>query len=247
MRFIGWILAELPRAVVGNDRIEEVLREPGHGGAAAAPGRAAGRPLGCDVQDLAARTTRHAGPRRRDLEVAPRSRWRSSGTTGVGKSTLTQLLVRLDDPDEGEVLIGGVDLREVDPVALRASVPWCSRRASCSPTAVERTSPWTPAPMTTIVRAAKIAAGDRFIRALPKGYDTIVGERGLSLSGGRATAGGAGAGVGAQATGADPGRRDQRGGPLDRGRDPGRHCAANSRRRSSWSPTACPRSGWPTG
>ncbi len=56
------------------------------------------------------------------FEVAPDESVAIVGPTGVGKSTLTQLLVRLVDPDEGEVQIGGVDLREVDRASLRSSV-----------------------------------------------------------------------------------------------------------------------------
>ena len=107
------------------------------------------------------------------------------GPTGVGKSTLTQLMVRLVDPDTGHVEIGGVDLREVDVASLRASVAVVFQESFLfADTVRSNIALDSGADDDEVIRAAKIAACDRFIRALPKGYDTIVGERGLSLSGG---------------------------------------------------------------
>ncbi len=186
MRFIGWILAELPRAVVGYDRIEEVLREP----VTVTPPRD-GTPLPEGPLDLHVHDLRleyeASSPVLEGVtfEVAAGESVAIVGPTGVGKSTLTQLMVRLVDPDTGHVEIGGVDLREVDVDSLRASVAVVFQESFLFAESVRSNIALdSGAGEDEVMRAATIAACDRFIRALPKGYDTVVGERGLTLSGG---------------------------------------------------------------
>jgi ABC-type multidrug transport system fused ATPase/permease subunit len=119
------------------------------------------------------------------FEVAPRETVAIVGPTGVGKSTLTQLLVRLADPDGGRVLVGGVDLREADPASLRRSVAIVFQESFLFATSVrENIELDSEAGEGGVVRAAMISSADRFVRALPDGYDTVVGERGYTLSGG---------------------------------------------------------------
>ncbi|HEY5861181.1 MAG TPA: ABC transporter ATP-binding protein, partial [Actinomycetota bacterium] len=180
MRFIGWILAELPRAVVGYDRIEEVLREP----VTVTPPRE-GIPLPDGPLDLHVHELRleyeASSPVLEGVtfEVAAGESVAIVGQTGVGKSTLTQLMVRLVDPDTGHVEIGGVDLREVDVDSLRASVAVVFQESFLFAESVRSNIALdSGAGEDAVVRAATIAACDRFIRALPRGYDTIVGERG---------------------------------------------------------------------
>jgi ABC-type multidrug transport system fused ATPase/permease subunit len=186
MRFIGWILAELPRAVVGYDRLEEVFREP----VTVAPARQ-GKPLpvgplGLRVHDLHLLYEQQSPVLEGvSFEVAPGESVAIVGPTGVGKSTLTQLMVRLVDPDEGHVEIGGVDLREVDVASLRSAVAVVFQDSFLFAESVRSNIALdSGATDAQVEHAATIAACDRFIRALPKGYDTIVGERGLTLSGG---------------------------------------------------------------
>ena len=186
MRFIGWILAELPRAVVGHDRLEEVFREP----VTVTPVREGTRlpdgPLGLHVHEL------HLLYEQRSpvlegvsFEVDPGEAVAIVGPTGVGKSTLTQLMVRLVDPDEGHVEIGGIDLRQVDLASLRSSVAVVFQESFLFAESVRSNIALdSGATSEQVEHAAVIASCDRFIRALPQGYDTIVGERGLSLSGG---------------------------------------------------------------
>jgi ABC-type multidrug transport system fused ATPase/permease subunit len=107
------------------------------------------------------------------------------GPTGVGKSTLSHLLVRLADPDAGSVHIGGVDLREVDPASLRRSVSIVFQESFLFAASVrENIELDSGASAEVVERAAALAQADRFVRALPDGYDTVVGERGHTLSGG---------------------------------------------------------------
>jgi ATP-binding cassette, subfamily B, bacterial len=186
MRFIGWILAELPRAVVGYDRLEEVFAEP----VTVTPPRQGmplpDGPLGLHVHDLHLLYEQQSPVLEGvTFEVAPGESVAIVGPTGVGKSSLTQLMVRLVDPDEGHVEIGGVDLREVGVASLRSSVAVVFQESFLFAESVRSNIALdSGATDDEVVRAAEIASCDRFIRALPRGYDTIVGERGLTLSGG---------------------------------------------------------------
>ena len=100
-------------------------------------------------------------------------------------TTLTYLFVRLVDPDEGHVEIGGVDLRDVDVASLRSAVAVVFQDSFLFAESVRSNIALdSGATDEEVVHAATIAACGRFIRALPQGYDTIVGERGLTLSGG---------------------------------------------------------------
>jgi ABC-type multidrug transport system fused ATPase/permease subunit len=107
------------------------------------------------------------------------------GSTGGGKSTLAQLLVRLDDPKSGEILLGGVNLRHVDPISLRRHVSLVFQESFLfANTVAENIVLDSGADRDEVESAAAIAQADRFIRTLPKGFDTILGERGYTLSGG---------------------------------------------------------------
>jgi ATP-binding cassette subfamily B protein len=186
MRFIGWILAELPRAVVGYARLEDVFRTDPTMSPPADPQALPAGPLGLDVVDV-----RHLydGVPVLDgvtFEVRPMESVAIVGPTGVGKSTLAQLLVRLADPDEGRVLVGDVDVRDADVAALRHDVSIVFQESFLFATSVrENIALDVGVDDGDVVRAAMIASADRFIRELPLGYDTVVGERGYTLSGGQ--------------------------------------------------------------
>ena len=185
MRFIGWILAELPRAVVGWDRLQTVFEEQVTVNPPVAPRPLPEGPLGVEVRGVRRRYEDQTVLDDVTFEVAPSESVAIVGQTGVGKSTLSQLLVRLADPDEGSVTIGGVDLREADPASLRRSAAIVFQESFLFSTNVrENIALDADATDDDIEAAAKIASADRFIRALPDGYDTVVGERGHTLSGG---------------------------------------------------------------
>jgi ATP-binding cassette subfamily B protein len=185
MRFIGWVLSDLPRAVVGRDRLEEVFTEPVVlEPAAMAQGLPSG-PLGLSVDGV---TFIYDGAPVLDgvaFEVRPKESVAIVGPTGAGKSTLTHLLVRLDDPDYGAVRIGGVDLRHTDVEDLRRGAAIVFQESFLFAASVRQNiSLDLDVDDERVRRAARLARADGFISRLPDGYDTVVGERGYTLSGG---------------------------------------------------------------
>ena len=119
------------------------------------------------------------------LRIEPEESVAVVGATGGGKSTLATLLVRLADPDEGVVRVGGVDLRRADAASLRQAVSIVFQESFLFSTTIgENIALDSGADRERVDRAARVAAVDRFVGALPAGYETVVGERGYTLSGG---------------------------------------------------------------
>lgn len=109
------------------------------------------------------------------------------GRSGAGKSTVVQLLTRLVDPDEGRILIDGVPLRDIDPSSWRGRIAVASQELELvSASVFENIAYAKPgAAPTDVERAARLAEAHDFIVALPGGYRTMVGSRGLRLSAGQ--------------------------------------------------------------
>ena len=109
------------------------------------------------------------------------------GRTGSGKSTLIHLIPRLIDPTAGTVSLDGIDLRELDPQALRSHIGVVPQETFLfSATLAENIAFGVPdASPERIRNAAEIAGLLGDIEGFPKGFDTIVGERGVTLSGGQ--------------------------------------------------------------
>ena len=109
------------------------------------------------------------------------------GSTGSGKTTLAKLLLRFYDPQSGGITIDGLDLREVDLDDLRRHVGLVSQDVFLFHGTVSENIAYGSfsASDDEIRRAAQWAEADEFIRALPNGYQTMVGERGQKLSGGQ--------------------------------------------------------------
>lgn len=109
------------------------------------------------------------------------------GPSGAGKSTIFNLLLRFFDPQGGAVLVDGIEVREVSLDALRARMALVPQDVALfAGTVAENIRYGTPdADLDAVRRAAIAAQADDFIRALPAGYETRVGERGITLSGGQ--------------------------------------------------------------
>lgn len=121
------------------------------------------------------------------LQVRPGERIALVGATGAGKSTLASMIPRFFDPWEGRVLLNGVDLRELQLDSLRQQTALAMQDCSLLPLSVWNNIALGRAAATReeIVASARAAHADEFIRALPQGYDTVLGERGSTLSGGQ--------------------------------------------------------------
>ncbi|MDO9408657.1 ABC transporter ATP-binding protein [Patulibacter sp.] len=109
------------------------------------------------------------------------------GATGAGKSTVVKLLLRLYDPDSGALTVGGVPAAELSFTALRGAVGYVGQDTFLfDGTVAENLRYGAPdADDDALRRAAELAEAHEFVEALPHGYDTPVGERGVKLSGGQ--------------------------------------------------------------
>ncbi|XP_061414936.1 ATP-binding cassette sub-family B member 10, mitochondrial [Lethenteron reissneri] len=136
--------------------------------------------------------TRETAPVFRSLDLAVPAGQVTAvvGPSGCGKSTLLSLLLRLYDPQQGQVLIDGQDVREVNPSWLRSQIGTVSQEPilfSCSIAENIAYGAANPeaASKADIARAAQAANAFGFIEGFPSGFDTVVGEKGVLLSGGQ--------------------------------------------------------------
>lgn len=121
------------------------------------------------------------------LSVQPRERLALVGPSGAGKTTLFQLAERFYDPQAGRILLDGVDLRDADPADVRqriAIVPQETVIFAASARDNLRYGNW-DASEDQVWQAARDANAEEFLRALPQGLDTYMGEGGARLSGGQ--------------------------------------------------------------
>src|SRR3954447_19492776 len=189
MRTLGISLGLAQRATAAGTRLFEILdRAP----RIVSPPGAPGLPAGNGHVELRGVTLEYEGagrPALRDVSLdVPAGRTVALvGATGSGKTTLVQLIPRLYDVTAGAVLVDGADVRDVDAGALRAAVavvdddPFLFSATVAENIAYARAD----ATLDEIERAARRAQAHDFIARLPDGYDTRVGERGLTLSGGQ--------------------------------------------------------------
>jgi ABC-type multidrug transport system fused ATPase/permease subunit len=188
VRAIGWVLAELPRSVVGWDRVAGVLSSTGDMtyGEVDLATRDAPATLRFDGVDFAYAD----GPpvlHGVAFEVPAGRTVALVGATGCGKSTIASLAARLVDPTAGRVTLDGLDLRELrheaiaGAVALVPQIPFVFDDSVRGNVSLDRPGIDDDA----VWRALRIAQADGFVADLPDKLDTEVGERGTSLSGGQ--------------------------------------------------------------
>jgi ABC-type multidrug transport system fused ATPase/permease subunit len=188
IRAIGWVLADLPRAMAGFDRVTPVLEATGEipFGPDGAPAGVGGAPLA--LRDVEFRYADAARPTLQGVtfDVAAGRTLAVVGPTGSGKSTMAGLLVRLVDPHTGSVLLDGVDLRTLREGAVSSQVAFVAQSTFLFDDTV-RDNVTLGGDFTDeqVHEALRVAAADDFVARLPEGLDTHVGERGASLSGGQ--------------------------------------------------------------
>jgi len=109
------------------------------------------------------------------------------GPSGSGKTTMMNLLLRFYDPVEGAIRIDGTDLHEVTLASLREQIGLVTQDVVLfNDTVAANIAYGRPdTAREAVVEAARTANADEFIRALPEGYETVIGERGVKLSGGQ--------------------------------------------------------------
>jgi ATP-binding cassette, subfamily B, bacterial len=121
------------------------------------------------------------------LHVAPGQYVALAGPSGIGKSTLASLVLRLYDPTEGAVMIDGRDIREYTLASLRGQISVVLQDSILFAATVAENIAY-GAPQATredVEAAARLANAHEFIEALPEGYETVVGERGVTFSHGQ--------------------------------------------------------------
>ena len=185
------VIGDLQRAAGATERLIELLEARPEIEAPAAPTPLPEPPRGAVALE-GVRFAYPAHPERSTLEgisclVEPGERVAIVGPSGAGKTTIFQLLLRFYDPAEGRIAFDGVDLRDADPLALRRRIGLVPQEPVIfSASARENIAYGAEEPSEAeIRRAAEAAQALGFVEALPQGFDTFLGERGVRLSGGQ--------------------------------------------------------------
>jgi ATP-binding cassette subfamily B protein len=188
MRMLGMTMGMAQRAIASGNRLFEILdREPRIEGPPGAPPL----PAGEGRVELRGVTLRYDGAAPAldgvDLDVEAGSTVALVGPSGSGKTSLVALVARLYDPSEGSVLVDGADVRSVDVGSLRSEVAFVADDSFLFSASVSENIAYArpEATLAEVEAAARRAQADGFIGELPDGYETRVGERGLTLSGGQ--------------------------------------------------------------
>jgi ATP-binding cassette subfamily B protein len=189
MQTLGVSLTMAQRATASGARIFQILdRAP----RITAPADAPPLPPGNGHVRFEAVSLRYAGAsvdalNLIDLDIPAGRTVALVGSTGSGKTTLAALIARLYDPTAGRILVDGADIRDVEIGSLRRAIAITGDDPFLFSTTVHANIAYARADATRaeVEEAARRAQADEFIRRLPEGYDTRIGERGLTVSGGQ--------------------------------------------------------------
>ncbi|MGY5943650.1 ABC transporter transmembrane domain-containing protein [Stenotrophomonas forensis] len=182
---------ELQRAAGGMGRIGELLQEDIEIRAPAQP-HALPQPLRGEIQfdDVVFHYPQRPDQAALDhftLHVRPGETVALVGPSGAGKSTVLSMLLRFHDPASGRICVDGVDVRRADPAELRAQLALVPQQPTLFAASARENIRYgrLQASDDEVAQAARAAEADGFLRALPQGYDSELGERGARLSGGQ--------------------------------------------------------------
>lgn len=197
VRAFGWVLGELPRGVVGYERISQVLDARGALtlGTRPLPSEHEAAGLAVRLEGVGVRVPTATGDVHLlsgiDLDIAAGETVAVVGSTGAGKTTLVSLLSRLSDPSEGRVLLDGEDVRDILARDLTGTVAFVSQTTFIfedtirgNITLADDDDPTRPSDA-EVWDALELARVADVVRALPLGLDAPLGERGANLSGGQ--------------------------------------------------------------
>ncbi len=189
LRMLGQLVAQAQRAIASADRVGEILStEPEITSSPKAPKLPpGGGALRFDDVRFAYQPGAEPVLDGFSLAVEPGESVALVGPTGSGKTTVARLIPRFYDIQHGTITIDGADIRKVRLPDLRRNVGIVFEDTFLFTDSIRANIAFAEpdAPFDQVVRAARSAGADEFIRAMPEGYDTIIGERGFSLSGGQ--------------------------------------------------------------
>jgi ATP-binding cassette subfamily B protein len=190
MRTLGYMLGSAQRATASGARMFEILdRRPALVAPASPEHLPAGGGGAVELRDVSLEFEGGSHPALDgvDLEVGAGTTLAIVGGTGSGKSSLVSLIPRLYDATGGQVLVDGVDVRDLDPSELRREISVVTDDPFLFSDTVHNNVAYARPDATReeVETAARRAQAASFVEDLPEGYDTMVGERGLTLSGGQ--------------------------------------------------------------
>jgi ATP-binding cassette subfamily B protein len=187
LNFLGFAYREIKQALIDLERMFDLLREP-----AEIKDKPDAKPLAVGAGEIRFENVSFAYDERRrilhgvDFRVPPGKTVAIVGASGAGKSTISRLLFRFYDVSDGRILIDGQDIRDVTQTSLRAAIGIVPQDTVLFNDTVRYNIRYgrPGADDAEVEEAAKLARIHDFVERLPDGYRSMVGERGLKLSGG---------------------------------------------------------------
>jgi ATP-binding cassette, subfamily B, multidrug efflux pump len=186
MRMAGWLINDVQRFIASAEKVEElietkanILNEPEK--------KQVNKEVGIEFQQVNFSYGNEPILKDISFSVLPGQTVGIIGPTGSGKSTLVNLLTRFYDPDSGQVIVDGLNVKKWDIHELRGRMAMVMQDIFLFSDTIEGNIAYgkPDASLEEVEVAAKIAEAHDFIVQLPEGYDTIIGERGVGLSGGQ--------------------------------------------------------------